>query len=207
VRGKRAAISADAARIRGAASRSKRSSARASPREPRRSSTTSPSAVTISTASTQRRTLPYRTDRAPAALVETTPPAVAHALLEGSGGSRSPAASARRSSSDRDTLALALARRREASISRRWGNPVRSRITPSPTLPPPMALPAPRGTSATPWVPAHRMTDATSSRSTGTLTAAGRIRKIPAPSAYAARARRSVRKTPRVAGGGSMPKS
>ena len=53
----------------------------------------------------------------------------------------------------------------------------------------------------------YAASDATSSRSRGTHTAAGRIRKIPAPSAYAARARWSVRKMPRIGGGGSMGKS
>ena len=87
------------------------------------------------------------------------------------------------------TLALARARRAGPSDLDAAGSAVRSTITPSPTLPPPMALPAPRGTSATRCADAQCASDATSSRSRGTQTAAGRIRKIPAPSAYAARAR------------------
>ena len=122
MRGKRAAISVEAARMMGAASSSKRRRAAARPCEPRRSSVASPSAVTISTASTQRRTLPYRTERAPAALVETRPPIVAHAPLEGSGGRRRPDLSHSLLSSARRTLALVRAMRRSGSISRWRGS-------------------------------------------------------------------------------------
>src|SRR3954462_13266300 len=108
----------------------------------RRSVTVSPSAVTIVSPSTHGRTLPYRTDLAPGALVETMPPTVAHRPLDGSGGRGTPWRPAAALSSASVTLELVTARRAAGSTSRRRSDIlVRSTTTPSPTFPPPIALP------------------------------------------------------------------
>src|SRR3954464_6757070 len=100
----------------------------------RRSVTVSPSAVTIVSPATQGRTLPYRTDLAPAALVETMPPAVAHRPLDGSGGRRGPGGPAPALGPEGGTPGLVMARRAAGfTSSRRSDIRVRSTMTPSPT--------------------------------------------------------------------------
>jgi len=77
---------------------------------------------------------------------------------------------------DVDPDALVRAIRSAGRISSRRSNPVRSTTTPSPTFPPPIALPAPRGTSGARWAEAQRTSETTSCRSVGTQMASGRIR-------------------------------
>src|SRR5215203_6753290 len=122
---------------------------------PLRSLTSSPSRVRRLSARIQRRTLPYRTDLGPAALVDTIPPSVAQRQLDGSGGSLRPCTAAAAWRSCRVTLQLVTAVRDEGSTRSCLGIPVRSTIKPSPTFPPPMALPAPRGMRATLSAAAH----------------------------------------------------
>src|SRR5262245_23347646 len=94
----------------------------------------SPSAVMTSSAWTQDLTGPYLTVRGPDALVETMPPRVAQALLEGSGGSLRPYDAAARFSSACVTLALVVADFEPESTSSRLGiRSRRSRMTPLPT--------------------------------------------------------------------------
>ena len=58
----------------------------------------------------------------------------------------------------------------------------RSTITPAPIAPPDMLLPDPRGMSGVPVVAAHTTSGTTSFASTGTATAEGIARPIPAAS-------------------------
>ena len=137
----------------------------------------------ISIASTQLRTLPDRTDRGPAALVDTMPPDVANAPEEGSGGKRSPNGCPAAVSSAQvvEAPAHTVWRGQLGAIQR---NPrLRSTTTPCPTLPPAIPLPAPRGTNGTLDAAAQRTSRCSSSTPRGTATAAGRIRYTPAPSA------------------------
>ena len=67
-----------------------------------------------------------------------------------------------------------------------------------------MPLPDPRGIRATPSRLPQRISVGTSSASAGTATPDGTQRAIPAPSAYIARASRSVRNTPRKSAGDSI---
>ena len=55
-------------------------------------------------------------------------------------------------------------------------------MTPGPIAPPPMLVPDPRGVMGTPRARAQRTIATTSSASTGTATARGMIRPIPAAS-------------------------
>src|SRR5215213_11602675 len=92
---------------------------------PRRSLTSSPSRVRRLSDRTQRRTLPYRTDLGPAALVDTIPPSVAHCRLDGSGGSLRPCTAAAVWRSCRVTPQLVTAVRDDGSTSNCLGIPVR----------------------------------------------------------------------------------
>ncbi len=137
----------------------------------------------ISTAATQLRTLPLRTERGPAALVATMPPDVANALDDGSGGSRSPngRAAALTSAAVTDAPTQIVRSAQSGAVQRKpW---LTSTITPRPTAPPAIPLPAPRGTSAVPVSVAQRTSRCSSSTPRGTATPPGTIRWIPAPSA------------------------
>ena len=102
-----------AARIAGATSARNRSTARrAARRSPRRTVARDPSANTQSSACTQRRVEPKRSVRAPAAFVDTMPPMLQNAPLDGSTGKRSPTVRARASTRFR----IAPVRRRSAAI-------------------------------------------------------------------------------------------
>jgi hypothetical protein len=130
----------------------------------------------ISSASTQVRTLPERTERGPAALVATSPPDVANAPEEGSGGRRRPKGRAASLTAAPVTEAPTHTVRRGQSgtIERKpW---LRSTTTPRPTLPPAMPLPAPRGTSGVPVSAAQHTSCSSSAAPRGTATALGTIR-------------------------------
>jgi DNA-binding NtrC family response regulator len=97
--------------------------------------------------------------------------------LEGSGGNRRPTAAAACSTSPSVTLAGLVAVRLAASMaSARPVIAVRSTRMPSPTFPPPIALPAPRSTRGRRCSAAHRSRVTRSAVSRGSATAAGRMR-------------------------------
>jgi hypothetical protein len=141
-----------------------------------------PSAKTQSRDFTELRIAPNFNECGPAALVETIPPIVQNAALDGSAGRRRPSfraassivlqmtpGSARMLIVSRLTFPIAL--RRE-----------RSTITPGPTAPPAIPLPDPRGIKDCPDSRAHFTSAATSFALAGTATAAGTMREMPAPS-------------------------
>src|SRR5437868_14104020 len=88
-----------------------------------------------SIASTQRRTLPHRTERGPAALVATIPPDVANPPDEGSGGSRRPNARAASVTAAQVTEAPAQSVRRDQSGAVQRNPWLMSTTTSRPTLP------------------------------------------------------------------------
>ena len=170
----------------------------------RRTHTSVPSSNTHRTPRTHGRVAPNLSVRAPAALAPTIPPIVQNRPLEGSTGKRSPSRRAASSISPRVAPAPTRIRRASTSTGPSSRKRLRSTITPGPTAPAAMPLPEPRGISATPSRLLQRMSAGTSSASAGTATAAGTHRAIPAPSAYIARASRSVRNTPRKSAGDSI---
>jgi hypothetical protein len=141
-----------------------------------------PSANTQSSARTHGRIAPWRSVCAPAAFVAAIPPTVAHVQLDGSTGKRSPAARAARSTAAPVTPGPHATRRPATSTAPNVASRERSTVTPSPTAPPAMLLPAPRGTSGVPVAAAHRASATTSSASAGTATARGSARATPAAS-------------------------
>ncbi len=130
----------------------------------------------ISSASTQCRTLPERTERGPAALVATKPPDVANAPEDGSGGRRRPNGRAASHTAAQVTEAPThtVWRGQSGAIQRKpW---LRSTTTPRPTFPPAIPLPAPRGTSGVPVSAAQPTSCSSSATPRGTATAVGTIR-------------------------------
>src|SRR2546426_12729908 len=95
----------------------------------------SPSALIISIALTQLRTLPHRTERGPAAFVATMPPDVANAPEDGSGGSRSPKGRAAAVTAAQVTEAPAHSLRRDQSGAVQSNPWLMSTTTPAPPLP------------------------------------------------------------------------
>src|SRR5215207_8615727 len=125
------------------------------------------------------------------------PPTVQNAPLEGSTGNCSPTARAAASIASRMAPGPHRIVRRALSGASKWSSRLRSTTTPSPMAPPDMLLPDPRGMSGVAVSDAQRTSSAASSGSTGTATARGMMRAIPAASLKTARAGRSSRNVPR----------
>jgi len=129
------------------------------------------------------------------------PPIVQNAPLDGSTGKRSPCFPAAAFTESRSAPGPTRTHFFATSTGSISLMVLKSTITPGPMAPPGMLLPDPRGTSDSDCSRAQRTSVTTSSASTGTATARGMIRPMPAASEYAARASMSSRKTPRKPSG------
>ena len=140
------------------------------------SSTRSPSASTTVTPSTLSRVAPYLTQHRPPALVAMLPPMVEKSRLAGSGAYQRPCSAAAAFSAPLSTPASTRATRLAGSISRmRVISSVESTMPPSiAAAPPESPVPAPRGTTGTPWAAATRIAAWTSAVWRGRTTASGR---------------------------------
>ena len=159
----------------------------------RRTSARDPSENTQSMARTHERVVPTCIECAPAAFVDAIPPTVQKAPLDGSTGKRSPRARAARSTSARSAPGPTRILRDNGCTSPIAFHRLTSTMMPSPIAPPGMLLPDPRGISGSSVAAAQRTSAARSSASSGTATARGRMRAMPAASEYTASASSSVR--------------
>src|SRR6185437_3721754 len=110
---------------------------------PRRTVARVPSSNTQSSAITHRRVGPYLSECAPDALVDTIPPTVQNAPLDGSGGKRRPALRAAVSTSCHVIPGPTEIVRFATSTADMPRMRLRSTITPSPMAPPAIPLPDP----------------------------------------------------------------
>lgn len=156
-----------------------------------------PSAKTQSSAETHFRVEPKRSVWGPAAFVATMPPTVQKFPLDGSTGKRRPLAVAAALTAPQIAPGPTSSRRRATSTDPIWFMRVISTITPLPIAAPGILLPDPRSVRGTDAVAAQRSSVTTSSTSTGTATACGMMRPMPAASEYTARATASILKSPR----------
>lgn len=136
---------------------------------------TSPSAISASTLSTQRRVMPYLQAFGPPAFVASEPPKLHSGQEFGSGGYQSPCASACSFTAASPALAGADSVRFAVFTAMAPGQSERSTtmLRALGTQPPALPLPAPRGTRVKPSSPARRTSSRSASRPRGFTTASG----------------------------------